>query len=192
MIQIIFLNGPSSVGKTTIARALQQRMEEHYLLIGIDTIIDMMPEKINDWQTGKKTEGFSMIPFVHGQHGMTLYKTHAGPFAIRMESTLKELVKTLAQLKHFIIIDEVSLGFQAVQEWKNALHDYSTLWVGLTAPIEILEERAIKRANRKLGLAAWHFDSVHNGVTYDLMLDTSTDSIEQLVDTIAMRIIQAS
>ncbi len=40
---IIFLNGCSSAGKTTIARAIQHLSEKPWLLIGIDTFFQMMP-----------------------------------------------------------------------------------------------------------------------------------------------------
>ena len=44
--QIIYLNGPSSSGKTTLAKALQHAFEEPFLPIGVDKIIGWMPEKI--------------------------------------------------------------------------------------------------------------------------------------------------
>lgn len=52
-VQIIYLNGASSSGKTTIAKALQNAFEEPFLHVGIDKIIGWMPEKVNDW-TGKE------------------------------------------------------------------------------------------------------------------------------------------
>jgi chloramphenicol 3-O phosphotransferase len=53
MFNIIYLNGPSSSGKTTLAKALQQAFEEPFLHVSVDKIIGWMPEKINDW-TGKR------------------------------------------------------------------------------------------------------------------------------------------
>lgn len=38
-VQIIYLNGPSSSGKTTLAKALQHAFEEPFLHVGIDKII---------------------------------------------------------------------------------------------------------------------------------------------------------
>jgi len=38
-VQIIYLNGPSSSGKTTLAKALQDVFEEPFLHVGIDKII---------------------------------------------------------------------------------------------------------------------------------------------------------
>lgn len=46
-IQIIYINGPSSSGKTTLAKSLQQEFDQPFLHIGIDRVIGMMPEKIN-------------------------------------------------------------------------------------------------------------------------------------------------
>jgi chloramphenicol 3-O phosphotransferase len=42
---IIFLNGCSSSGKTTIAKAIQHLSDEPWLLLGIDTFFHMMPSK---------------------------------------------------------------------------------------------------------------------------------------------------
>lgn len=47
--QIIYINGPSSSGKTTLAKALQQEFDQPFLHIGIDRVIGIMPEKLNKW-----------------------------------------------------------------------------------------------------------------------------------------------
>lgn len=44
-VQIIYLNGPSSSGKTTLAKALQHAFDDPFLHVGIDKIIGWMPEK---------------------------------------------------------------------------------------------------------------------------------------------------
>jgi chloramphenicol 3-O-phosphotransferase len=43
--QIIFLNGTSSAGKTTLAHAIQEESQQPYLLAGIDSFFAMVPEK---------------------------------------------------------------------------------------------------------------------------------------------------
>lgn len=57
--QIIYINGPSSAGKTTLAHAIQEEMTLPFLHIGIDRIIGMMPDKINNWEGGPAPLGFS-------------------------------------------------------------------------------------------------------------------------------------
>ena len=52
--KIIFLNGVSSSGKSTLAKTLQDRLEEPFYLIANDTFTMMSPEKfvrINDIET---------------------------------------------------------------------------------------------------------------------------------------------
>jgi chloramphenicol 3-O-phosphotransferase len=58
-VQIIYSNGPSSVGKTTLAKALQQKLGQPFLHIGIDKVIEMMPDKLNNWEGGAAPLGFS-------------------------------------------------------------------------------------------------------------------------------------
>ncbi len=41
--KVIFLNGASSSGKSTIAKLLQPRLEEPFLHMQLDTFIEMLP-----------------------------------------------------------------------------------------------------------------------------------------------------
>ncbi len=59
--QIIYINGPSSSGKTTLAKALQQEFDQPFLHIGIDRVIGMMPEKLNNWEGGPSSPA-SFLP----------------------------------------------------------------------------------------------------------------------------------
>ena len=45
---IICLNGTSSSGKSTIARALQAHLEATFLHVELDTFIDMLPDSMRD------------------------------------------------------------------------------------------------------------------------------------------------
>ncbi len=42
-VEVVFLNGASSSGKTTLAVALQDLFEETWLIFGIDTLISAIP-----------------------------------------------------------------------------------------------------------------------------------------------------
>lgn len=42
---VIFLNGTSSSGKTTIAKALQDKLPEPYMYVSIDDFFSMYPER---------------------------------------------------------------------------------------------------------------------------------------------------
>ena len=49
---IIFLNGTSSSGKTSIVKALQEIMAGYYICTGIDHFLDAAPDKIRSSSDG--------------------------------------------------------------------------------------------------------------------------------------------
>jgi chloramphenicol 3-O phosphotransferase len=182
--QIIYFNGPSSVGKSTLARAIQNKLKSPFLVIGIDQLIYMMPEKMNDWHNETKAPGFSWHPVKDEQGKAIAYKIHTGPFGKRMVQAFRDVVLTLVQSGHNIIIDDVSFGKEQVDAWRDALKNFNVLWVGVTAPIEILEQREKERGDRKLRSARWLVEHVHKGVDYDLMVDTHEKKIDENVGVI--------
>ena len=143
--QIIYLNGPSSAGKSTLARALQQKLEKPFLVIGIDQIIFMMPEKLNDWHNETMALGFSWQPVKDAAGNVTAYKIDKGSFGKRMCQAFKDIAVTLASSGNYVIIDDVSFGKKEVDEWRRTLKKFKVLWVGVTAPIEIIEAREKER-----------------------------------------------
>jgi chloramphenicol 3-O phosphotransferase len=183
--QIIYLNGPSSAGKTPLARALQNYLSEPFLVFGLDQMIFMMPDKLNDWNNFVKTPGFSLEAVIQTPDASTGYRIHAGPYGLQILQTLKEVVVALATAGNKVIIDDVSLGKHEVDEWRHALKDFKVLWIGVTAPLEILQEREKIRGDRHPGLAQWQYDKVHAGVVYDGMVDTYQNNLEQCVTTIS-------
>lgn len=182
-IQLIYINGPSSSGKTTLAQALQKELDDPFLHIGIDRIIGMMPDKVNDWTGGTATEGFSWKAAID-ETGHPIQEIQAGPFAHKMVQTLIAMVVTLAQMGHYVIIDDVAFGKEHVDMWREALKDYPVLWIGLSAPIHVLESREKYRWNRMIGSSRAQYSKVHTNVRYDLEFDTNKDSLETIVQII--------
>lgn len=187
--QIVYLNGPSSVGKSTIARLLQQQLQDPFLVIGIDQLIFMMPEKFNNFTgtggSNVEVPGFSFQEIVDETGAATGFKIHTGYFGQRMVKALKELVITLARSGFNVIVDDVSFGKKEVQLWNEALREFSVLWVGVHAPLEVIEAREKARGDRKVGSARWQAERVHIGVNYDIMIDTHEKSLDENVAELA-------
>lgn len=181
--QIIYINGPSSSGKTTLAHALQQELDQPFLHIGIDRMIGMMPDKINNWEGGPASDGFSWKASID-EMGHPIYEIQMGPFAKKMSDTLKEIVLTMAKMGHHIIIDDVAFGKKDVDKWRSILSEYKVLWIGIHTPLPLLEERERERGDRILGSARGQFHQVHNEVIYDLNFDTSIDSLAKIAQVI--------
>lgn len=183
MPQIIYLNGPSSSGKTTLAKVLQEALSEPYLHVGIDKIIGFMPEKVNNWEGGSSPLGFSWKP-AKDPTGHPIYQIHAGPFAKKVTRTLKDLAQLLASQNYNLIIDDVAFGAIEVEEWRQVLKDYKVLYVGVTTPLEVLEQRERARGDRFLGSARGQYFKVHENVSYDLELDTHAYTQEENLERI--------
>jgi len=182
-IQIIYINGPSSSGKTTLAQALQQEFDVPFLHIGIDRVIGMMPDKLNDWEGGPAPLGFSWKPAVD-ETGAPVHEIQTGPFGKKMSQTLKEFVLTLVRMGHYVIVDDVAFGKCDVDAWREALKDYNVLWVGVNVPLDVLEAREKERGNRMHGSARAQYFKVHKDVVYDLEFDTSKEPLEAIVTVI--------
>ncbi len=119
-IQIIYLNGPSSSGKTTLAKALQHAFDEPFLHLGIDKIIGWMPEKINDW-TGKKAPlGYSWKKS-EDEEGNQIQELQIGPYAQKIAETFREVVLTVVKMGHRLIIDDVSFGKEQIGSPKHVV-----------------------------------------------------------------------
>ena len=183
LAQIIYLNGPSSSGKTTLAKALQHAFEEPFLHVGIDKIIGWMPEKVNDWTGGEASIGFSWKKSEDAT-GNPIQELQVGLYAQKIGKTFQEVVLALAKMGHHILIDDVSFGKKQFDEWKKILKDFRVLLVGINAPLTVLEQREKERGNRIPGSARGPFHKVHIDATYDLEVDTHKGSRDDNVKTI--------
>jgi|SRR5579862_51040 len=183
MSKIIYLNGPSSSGKTTLAKALQESFPEPYLHLGIDKIIGFMPAKMNNWEGGPAPLGFS-YESATDPTGHPIYQIHSGPFAKKITRSLKDIALLLASQQYNLIIDDVAFGAIQVEEWKQALKDYTVLYVGVLTPLAILEKREKERGDRFLGSARGQYFQVHENVAYDLEIDTHVHSLKENVEKI--------
>jgi len=181
--RVIFLNGASSSGKTTRARALQDTLERPYLLIGLDTVIGMMPPKNNTWEIDEKTDGF-WLKAARDADGHRLVYLHDGPLAHQMYELLRQLVLTTLEAGHNAIVDEVCLTHDRFQAWQEALAPYKTLYVGVTADIATRERREKQRGDRRLGLTRAQGQTVHQDNVYDLWQDTTHASPQVCAETV--------
>jgi chloramphenicol 3-O phosphotransferase len=60
-----------------------------------------------------------------------------------------------------------------VRAYRELLGLFDLRMVGLFASLAVLEARERARGDRQIGLARWQFDRVHQGIVYDLELDTT-------------------
>jgi chloramphenicol 3-O phosphotransferase len=78
-----------------------------------------------------------------------------------------------------VIVDEVFLGAAASQQrWRKALGGLGVLWVGVRCERAVAAGREVARVDRARGMAELQAEAVHQGVAYDLEVDTTrTESL---------------
>lgn len=182
---VIFLNGTSSAGKTTLARAIQEESDEPYLYWGIDTLFSMVPEKWAGARGGHLSfEGFRYDRSEHDEDGRQLISIRYGDVGRRMLAAACASVAKLALKGCNVVVDEMLLDPDLLEDWLQALSGVEVYLVGLYCPVDVLEEREAARGN-PAGLARGHLRTVHaHEARYDLKVDTSKVPAQELARTV--------
>jgi chloramphenicol 3-O phosphotransferase len=153
--QVIVLNGGSSSGKTGIARCLQAILAGPWLRLGVDDLLDAL------------SPSDSGIDF--GPHG----EVTPGEDFRAIEAAWMTGVAAMAGAGARIIVDDVFLSGAASQDrMRRYLEGLEVLWVGVRCEAEIAAAREVARGDRVTGMAASQADIVHEGVVYDVAVDT--------------------
>lgn len=172
---VIVLNGGSSSGKTSIARALQELLPGLWLTFGVDTFVDALPGGGDSPRAGISYERDGAITFSPG-------------FRV-CERAWYAGLSGMARTGALMILDEVFLTGSAGQErLRQALDGSDVFWVGVRCDADLAERRESCRADRQPGMARRQASSVHAGVTYDLEVDTTHRFAKQCAQDIAERL----
>ncbi|MET9496967.1 chloramphenicol phosphotransferase CPT [Streptomyces sp. NPDC006552] len=163
--QMIILNGGSSSGKSGIVRCLQAVLPDPWLAFGCDAFIDAMPARMQASDEG----------IVFAADG----EVNVGADFRELESAWMDGVAAMARAGARVIIDDVFLGGAVSQQrWQKALGGLAALWVGVRCESAVAAGRELARGDRVHGMAASQADVVHEGVFYDVEVDTThTESL---------------
>ncbi|MFE9861134.1 chloramphenicol phosphotransferase CPT [Streptomyces sp. NPDC005780] len=163
--QMIILNGGSSSGKSGIVRCLQDVLPVPWLAFGCDSFVDAMPARM---QTSDEGITFSADGAVY-----------VGEEFRALEAAWMSGVVAMVRAGARVVIDDVFLGGAASQQrWQRALDGLPVLWVGVRCDSAVAAGREVARGDRTQGMAASQADVVHEGVIYDLEVDTThTESL---------------
>ena len=173
--QVIVLNGCSSSGKTGIARCLQAILPDPWLSLGVDMFIKTMPFTLQVSAAGIEVASDGVITI--------------GPQFRALEAAWIEGVAAMARAGAGVIVDEVFLGGAASQRrWREALGTLQVLWVGVHCDLAVVAGREIARGDRIPGMAAAQVDLVHQGVAYDLEVDTTHAEAVECAQAIVGRV----
>jgi chloramphenicol 3-O phosphotransferase len=147
--RVIVLNGTSSAGKTTLAKALREALPEPFCYYASDQLADggfrAISGKVPDAATHDERSRF-----FDGFHRSIAAFAEAGNDMI---------------VEH--IVEEQSWARQLDQ----LLAPFDTFWIGVHAPVAELERRENARGDRSPGEARYHLRT-HGYCRYDLEVDS--------------------
>jgi chloramphenicol 3-O phosphotransferase len=163
MTQIIVLNGGSSSGKSSIARALQEILPDLWLTFGVDVFIDALPGKGESARSGLVLEPDGSVTVT--------------PAFRAAQDIWYEGLAAMAGRGAFLILDEVLLtGGVGQRRLLDALSGLDVLWAGVHCDADVAAGREASRPDRVAGMARTQALAVHADVAYDVEVDTTTRS----------------
>jgi len=150
---IILLNGASSAGKSTLAQAMQARLERPFLRFSPDLLLF----------------GDKVLPARRDQDGPFSWAAMRGPL---FEGYFRCLA-ALAGAGNNVMADLVIETKSQLRSLVGLLSPFDVFFVGVRCPLPELERRERLRGDRKIGDARQDHATVHSFGTYDAEVDST-------------------
>ena len=147
--RIIFLNGTSSSGKSSIARELLDILDDA-------VFFHMAVDAFNAMRTKRELAAEEL--------DAALRRTRTG---------FHRSIAAMAEVGNDIVVDHVLSEPWRLIDCLTVLRPEDVLFVGVHCPPDELARRELSRGDRPPGLAAFQYDLVHGHGDYDLECDTS-------------------
>ncbi|MBV7267304.1 chloramphenicol phosphotransferase CPT family protein [Erythrobacter ani] len=174
--KVIILNGVSSAGKSSLARAIQEQAYSTFLHVEMDAFISFLPnghEFRPEWFRLDQVEtGSGKLPRISN-----------GPRGEALLGVMRSFVIEAAKKGLDLVVDEVCYAAE-MEAYRSGLSGCDPHFVKVTAPIDIIEARERARGDRLIGLARGQSTELHEGIAYDSEIDTSGASPRELASKI--------
>ena len=169
----IFLNGTSSSGKTTLARALQTSLPDHWQHIALDQFRDGMPDKFRGLNAPPETTGWRGLNVVPVSEGDSPYTSvRFGAQGIALLKGMRRAMRTFVDAGINIIIDDIILEPEFLTDYLEVFSGIQVWFVGIRCDLAIIEDREALRLGRFPGTARGHLKQCHAHNQYDIEVDT--------------------
>lgn len=146
----IVLHGPTSAGKSSLARALQDSSKIPVFHISLDAFVEMSRRR--DMRSDEELNQALRLHYLN------------------LQSTLRRVAAS-----HFeIVLDLVLRDTTTIDECISALAPRRTYVVGVSCPLDVLEARERGRPDRSEGMARAQFGHPAYSRSYSIRLDTLT------------------
>lgn len=180
--RIVILNGVPRAGKSSIARAIQDRFAGVWMNLGVDVVKERMtPDRYQP--------GIGLRP---GEHDHPV-----APLVPPMYAALYESIAAHSRLGLNVVADVGHHDDEVLADCLRRLDGLPVLFVGVRCPVDVIMERrgttpdryAHARAGEPIPppVLRWE-ETVHAGRRYDVEVDTSVLSPEECAEAIRRRL----
>jgi chloramphenicol 3-O phosphotransferase len=180
--KLIVLNGTSSSGKTSIARAMQAKRNEPLLYLALDTAISIMPFAY----TGSGPlahEGYRLNKTSRGGEPWVEYSI--GKHALFMNNSLASIAANFCSSGYNVVFDHIITDDATMTGLAERVDPRSAFIIAVKCDQETAKSRERERGDRLVGLVAGQTETVHRGLRhYDLIVDSSHSSPSDLAELI--------
>ena len=188
--KIIFLNGSSSAGKTTIAVTLQQLLEKPFQHIALDQFRDGMPGRFRGLNSPEGTPGalgLNVVPV--DRDGEKVTEIRFGEVGEQILRGMRRAISAFAAAGNNVIVDDLLFKPEYLHDYAEALADHDAWLIGVRCSLDVVNEREAGRPGRFPGTATSHYHQVHeHGAEYDLEVDTTTTTPRACAELIIERL----
>ena len=174
---VIFLNGVSSSGKTTLAKELQEQLEQPFLHLALDQFRDSLPDKfrgLNSAQGTTGARGLNVVPCLDNETPITsIVFGEAGKLMLK---GMRRAMAVMVEVGNSIIIDDIILEPKFLNDYLKVFEDLEVYFIGVKCAIGVAEARESRRLGRFPGTALSHLSICHAHELYDLEIDTGRNT----------------
>jgi len=160
---VVYLNGVSSAGKSTLARALVGLMKEPYCLVSMDQFEGMAARRF-PLPGADQFYDDCLVPLIH----------HAAA--------------SFARARLGVVLDVVVTKGEWLRDAARSLDGHRVFLIGVRCDVDELRRRERERGNRRIGVAERQLAYVHKAVEelcgYDFEVDTTHMAAEECAQLI--------
>lgn len=184
---VIILNGPSAAGKSSLQKNIQRLAPIPYLSIGIDNLFnDPFPDEHGKLQAKTIHDFHEDLRFVTIEDNTVFL--HLGKEGRKIVDGMNQAIVAYAKTGNNVVVDYIMYDPKWMEELLYSLRGYPVYLIGINLPLEVIEQREQARSTSPIGHARSHYDNVHYGNKYDLMLDdplaTPSQGAEKILEFI--------
>ena len=154
--RVVLLNGTASVGKTSIAAAIQMAASTMWVVVAQDDFArNLIPRFVG------LTEGAGMpvtpsAGFTFVRVGDGTMTVDVGPVGRRLLRGYRQAVAAVARAGNDVLVDEAKFDDDGLAEWQEALDGLDVTWVRVDCDLTICEAReCAKRPSSASRVGAW-------------------------------------